>query len=289
MFQSINIIGYGFVGSAIGYLCKQNNVKFNVCELNDKVDDYQFITKDIKTLVEYSEAQNELNHYIIAVPTPSNDDYMPNMTYVEDVLQQLNKYATKKSYAIIKSTLCPTTSQKFCNMFSNLEIILCPEFLKEATYEKDIYNAQFVLLGVSKDKIYKHLCYDDVICMFKALYAHNYQIPIYVKSYEQCELFKYTLNVFFAVKIWYFNEIYEVSQRIGVDYDHLQKMFYLDSRIGDYGTYVPGHDGKFGYGLSCLPKETKGMACLQEALGIDNTILKEIIKRNDEFRNKPTQ
>ncbi len=286
MWSSVNIIGYGFVGGAIGHLCKKNKINFNVCDLKNKVDDYQYYTDNIKNLIEYSENQNEINYYFIAIPTPSNPDYTSNTKLVEDVLCQINKYATKRTYAIIKSTLCPTTCQKFCNMFHNISVILCPEFLREATFEKDMYDAKFILLGVNKDKVHAHMYYDDVIIMFKKLYSHNLEIPVYVKSYEQCELFKYTLNVYFAVKIWYFNEIYEISDKIGVDYDQLQKMFSLDKRIGDYGTYVPGHDGKFGYGLSCLPKETKGMASLQESLGINNTILKEIIKRNDEFRNK---
>jgi UDPglucose 6-dehydrogenase len=284
--MSINIIGYGFVGSAVGYLCKRNKIKFNVCDLNEKTDDFEFYTKDVRTLIEYSEKQNDINYYFIAVPTPSNTDYTCNTSLVEGILDELNKYATKPTYAIIKSTLYPTTCQKMCKLFPDINIILCPEFLREATFESDMYDAKFILLGVNKDKVHAHMYYDNVILMLKNMYSHNREIPVYVKSYEQCELFKYTLNVFFAVKIWYFNEIYEISEKIGVDYDQLQKMFALDARIGDYGTHVPGHDGKFGYGLSCLPKEIRGLVSLQDEFGINNTILKEIVKRNEELRNK---
>ena len=89
-----------------------------------------------------------------------------------------------------------------------------------------------------------------------------------------------------AVKVWYFNEIYEIADKLGLDYQTFKTMFPLDPRIGEYGTRVPGPDGKFGYGLSCLPKETSGMMKLQEELGIDNQVLKEIIKRNTYFRTK---
>jgi UDPglucose 6-dehydrogenase len=92
--------------------------------------------------------------------------------------------------------------------------------------------------------------------------------------------------VHLAVKVWYFNEIYEISEKLGVDYEKLKILFSLDKRLGEYGTRVPGHDGKFGYGLSCLPKETRGMMKLQEELGIDNFALQEIIKRNNYFRSK---
>lgn len=286
LYKSVNIIGYGFVGSAIGYLCKKNNITFNVCDLNNKQDEYQFKTNDVFELVKHSEAENETNFYFIAVPTPANEDYTPNISIVDNVLDQLDKNATKTTYAIIKSTLCPGSCQEFYDKYKNIKVILCPEFLRESSYQDDIYNAQFVLLGVAKDEVYAHLGYDDVILLFRDLYCHNIDIPVYVKSYEECELFKYTLNVFLAVKVWYFNEIYEVCDKLGVQYDSLKTLFRLDGRIGKYGIEVPGPDGKFGYGLSCLPKETKGMMSLQGSLGIDNNIFKHIIARNNLFREK---
>jgi nucleotide sugar dehydrogenase len=286
LYKSVNIIGYGFVGSAIGYLCKKNKISFNVCDLNDKQDEYQFKTDDVSEIVKHSEAENETNFYFIAVPTPANEDYTPNVSIVDNVLNQLDKNATKTTYAIIKSTLCPGSCQKFCDKYNNIKVILCPEFLRESSYHDDIYNAQFVLLGVTKEQVYAHLGYNDVILLFRDLYCHNIDIPVYVKSYEECELFKYTLNVYLAVKVWYFNEIYEVCDKLGVQYDSLKTLFRLDERIGKYGIEVPGPDGKFGYGLSCLPKETKGMMTLQGNLGIDNDVLKHIIKRNNAFREK---
>lgn len=42
-------------------------------------------------------------------------------------------------------------------------------------------------------------------------------MPIYVKSFEECEMFKYTLNVYLAVKIWYFNEVFEMCDKIRVE------------------------------------------------------------------------
>ncbi len=285
-YKSVNIIGYGFVGSAIGHLCKENNIAFNVCDPTDKNDIYQFKTNDIKELIKHSESENEMNYYFIAVPTPSNEDYTPNVSIVDDVLHQLDSSVKKTSYVIIKSTLCPSSCQQFYDKYKNIQVILCPEFLRESTYKDDIYNAEFVLIGVTKDKVYAHQDYVNVMLLFRDLYRHKIDIPIYIKSYEECELFKYTLNVYLAVKIWYFNEIYEVCDKLNVEYGSLKRLFKLDNRIGNYGIEVPGPDGKFGYGLSCLPKETKGMMTLQKNLGIEYNVLSEIIKRNNAFREK---
>lgn len=284
MFDSINIIGYGYVGSAVGYLCEKNNIKFNVCDLDVKRGAYDYFSSDLELLVNFSESKNEINYYFIAVPTPSKEDGSCDISIITSILNRLNNIVTKKTKIIIKSTLVPGSCHKFYETYKNIDVILSPEFLREATFRDDMYNAEFVLVGLPPNTEMTE--YADILSLFRQLYIHNKDIDIYMRSYEECELFKYTLNVHLAVKVWYFNEIYEISEKLGVDYEKLKSMFNLDKRIGDYGTRVPGPDGKFGYGLSCLPKETRGMMKLQETLGIDNQVLKEIIKRNNYFRSK---
>jgi len=279
--NSINIIGYGYVGSAVGYVCEQNDVVYNVCDLTKKDGTYDYFTSDIRELIAYSESNNVVNYYFIAVPTPSKDDGSCDTSIINNVLKTLNEHTTKETKVIIKSTLVPGSCSRFSDMYKNIDIILSPEFLRESTYKVDMYDTDFILVGVSKNR----LNYDNIIQLFKRLHNHK-QIDVYLRSYEECEMFKYTLNVHLAVKVWYFNEIYEIAEKLGVNYNHLKELFKLDKRIGHYGTQVPGHDGKFGYGLSCLPKETRGMMKLQEDLKIDNQVLKEIIKRNDYFRKK---
>jgi UDPglucose 6-dehydrogenase len=284
MFKSINIIGYGYVGSAVGYLCEKNKILVNICDTQSKSGEFNYFTQDIETLVKHSESENEDNYYFIAVPTPSNAEGECDISIIHNVLSKLNGYISKKTRVIIKSTMVPGSCTELNNQYNNFELILCPEFLREATYKDDMYDASFVLLGLPPN--YGMEKYSELLSLFRRLYVHNYNIEIIMKSYEECELFKYTLNVYLAVKVWYFNEIYEISEKIGVRYESLKTMFNLDDRIGKYGITVPGSDGKYGFGLSCLPKETRGMMKLQESLGIDNNVLKEIIKRNNYFREK---
>jgi nucleotide sugar dehydrogenase len=281
---SINIIGYGYVGSSMGYLCEQNNIKFNVCDLEKKEGSFKYFN-NIDDLVKHSESDdNCINYYIICVPTPSDNEGNCDTSIVKYLLNKLNTLIVKESYIIIKSTLVPGTCNEFHKLFPSLDIVLCPEFLREATCKDDVYNAKFALLGLSKS--FEDEKTRNLLLLFKTLYCHNPNIEIYVRTYEECELFKYVLNVHLAVKVWYFNEIYEICDKMNVEYESLKELFPLDDRIGSYGTKVPGGDGKFGYGLSCLPKETRGMSKLQEGLGLPNDVLKNIIARNDYFRTK---
>jgi len=284
-YNSINIIGYGFVGAAMGFLCESNNVTFNVCDVQQKNGNFQYYTSNIQELIKHSESENDSNYYFICVPTPSNSEGECDISIIQNVLTTLNTCITKKTNVIIKSTMAPGSCDKLQNTFTNLDIVLCPEFLKELTYKDDIYNASFVLLGLSQK--FEIETYSDLINLFKLLYAHNCDINIIIKTYKECELFKYTLNTYFATKITFFNEIYELCESMNVDYQNLKSMFSLEPRIGEYGITVPGPGNEFrGFFLSCLPKEIRGLIKLQEQLGLSSELASCINKRNLYFNNK---
>lgn len=285
----VNIIGYGYVGSGMGYLCKKNGVGFCTYDVikKDEPEAYQNYDK-IEDLVRNSEQFNKKNVYYICVPTPSKDSGECDLTIVHIVLSQLQKLIQKDTLIFIKSTVEPGTCRKLNNMYGSeqLKIVFCPEFLREKTFTDDIYNAEFVMLGfdnllVESGEERKTAC--DVM---KLLYSHNSNIELVCRKYEECELFKYTINVYLAVKVWYFNELYLVADKFDIDYKNLQSLFKYDKRIGDSHTDVPGHDGFFGFGGKCLPKETKAMSYLQNKLQLDNSVLQNILKRNDEVRDK---
>ena len=118
------------------------------------------------------------------------------------------------------------------------------------------------------------------------LYKHNPNFKCHIKTPEECELFKYTINTFLAVKVWYFNEIHSLCDKFNVDYQEFKTLFPLDPRIGEYGTQVPGASGNFGFSGSCLPKEIRAMSKVQSDLNIPNNVLEEIIRRNNTFLEK---
>ena len=278
-FTFLNIIGYGYVGGGLGHLCKSNNVPFCTFDVIQKDEPMaKMNTDNLEKLVEHSELYNEDNVYTICVPTPSSTTGECDISIVESVIEKLYKTVKSKSnIVIIKSTVQPGTTRMLMNKFQDkLEIVFCPEFLKEHTYKEDMYNADFCLVG--SDNIDTKV--SDVM---RTLYKHK-AIDVICRSPEECELFKYTVNVFLAVKVWYFNEISEICNKFGVEYKGLQSLFKLEGRIGESHTDVPGHDNLHGFGGKCLPKETLALKYLQEKLGIPNKVLENIISRNNKLR-----
>lgn len=279
----VNIIGYGYVGSALGYVCNRNNVDFCTYDVIAKDEPgalHNF--DDIDMMIRNSEAHNDINVYFICVPTPPSPETGEcNTAIVESILDVLSTFVKKRTYVIIKSTVKPGTTRSFQERYGNeyLSVTFCPEFLRERTFQEDMYNCEFVLLGVNNVTES-----DPIIDVMKHVYNHNRSVDVIVKTYEECELFKYTINVFLSVKVWFFNEVDVLCDKLGVEYKSLQKLFVYEPRIGESHTDVPGHDGKRGFGGKCLPKETKAMAHLQATLGIDNDVLRGILKRNLELR-----
>lgn len=291
---NINICGYGFVGGAMGHVCIKNNLKFSVYDVssieqmksrNLNENDYTNFSyyNDLNKIVNESEKNNNINFYFICVPTPSDMEGNCDTTIVENVISQLNSLITKKSIIIIKSTVKPGTTRNIASRYSNnlISIIFCPEFLRELTYKDDIYYSDFTLFGL--ENIEDNDMRDNLSNLFtNYLYKHK-EIKVYFKKYEECELFKYTINTFLAVKVWYFNEIYGICDKFNIDYQSFKTLFPLEPRIGDYGTVVPGYLG-FGFSGKCLPKECRGMRQLQKDLDIPYHVLDEILKRNEDFR-----
>jgi nucleotide sugar dehydrogenase len=265
-FKFVNICGLGFVGGSISYICKKNDIKYSVYDVITKDDsDAIGIFNDISKFVKNSEAQNENNFYFISVPTPSRESGECNTSIVENVIDSLYKEHSKKTFVLLKSTVQPGTCRKLHNQYSseNFKIVFVPEFLTERRANLDMYEAKFAMFGTHDGN--EEL---DVVQLFKQIYKHNDNLEIVNRKYEACEIFKYTINVFLGVKVWFFNEVYEICEKFDIKYNDLRDLLPLDPRIGMSHTMVPGPDGMFAFGLKCFLKENLAFRYLQNQLGI---------------------
>jgi len=83
-----------------------------------------------------------------------------------------------------------------------------------------------------------------------------------VMSPLEAEITKYAHNVFGAYKVTYFNAAREYCQQMGADWAKVHTGVLLSGYINDMHTYVPGPDGKYGYGGKCFPKDVNAFAKL---------------------------
>ena len=91
-------------------------------------------------------------------------------------------------------------------------------------------------------------------------------------------------NTFFATKVSFLNEMYQIANSCGADWETAIEGFVRDGRIGHSHMNVPGPDGKLGFGGSCFPKDIQAMINYAKHLGISPNVLKGAWETNLDVR-----
>jgi len=256
--RKIGIIGRGFVGSAVefGFSAQTG------CDANVKVYDKD-PTKSTHTL---EETVNETDVVFISVPTPSNTDGSIHLGILESALSDINNVYKNNAIILIRSTVTPGTTKKLQEKFTNLRLVFNPEFLTERSAKFDFINqARFILGGKKEDT-------NIVAELYKWRFGDS--VPCIETNFETAEMIKYMNNCFFATKVSFMNEMYDIANKCGVDWNIAVDGWVRDGRIGHTHLAVPGPDGKRGFGGSCFPKDVQAMITFGNSLNVDKKTLK---------------
>ena len=109
-------------------------------------------------------------------------------------------------------------------------------------------------------------------------------VAVLETNYETAEMIKYMSNCFFATKVSFMNEMYQIAEKSNVNWDDAVAGFVADGRIGHSHLGVPGHDDKFGFGGSCFPKDIQAMINFGDENGVDVKVLRATWEKNLEVR-----
>ena len=93
-----------------------------------------------------------------------------------------------------------------------------------------------------------------MMCLY---YAKGFN-PIYA-TIEELILTKYLRNSFLATKVAFFNEVFDLCESAGIDYNQVKALVGEDKRITHSHMQVPGPDGDRGFGGACFPKDTEAL------------------------------
>lgn len=177
---------------------------------------------------------------------------------------------------VIKSTIPPGTTELLQEKCPNHLFLHSPEFLTEATAWKDFSKPAFQLLGYTdKSKsIAKKIL--DILPKGKVNLA---------MTSNESEIFKFTRNAFFAVKVTFANQIYDICESYGANYDVMKKLMLADPWIGGHHLEVV-HKSYRGFGGKCLPKDLKTFIKVFESKGKKADLLKATDSINDAMLKK---
>ena len=161
-----------------------------------------------------------------------------------------------------------------------MAICFNPEFLTEANYILDFKYQPLIVIGTDHDGLY-NIIY-DLYYDFNLKVNNNSQIVS--GRTNEVEMFKYVANCFLATKVTFLNEIYQLCEATGIDYNNVANLAKMDKRLGSSHWRVPGPDGKLGFGGSCFPKDSNALAHFADSVGSPLWLITEALYINSNIR-----
>ncbi|MDD4110206.1 MAG: hypothetical protein PHS54_01485 [Clostridia bacterium] len=266
MKYKVSIIGTGMVGGSLLKYFEDNQFEVK------SYDKY----KNIGSIDEVLE-----NDYIyICVPTPSTDDFHCDISIVENIIKEINDKKTSRKVIIIKSTITPGTTKKLQEKYPELSIIFNPEFLTEKNADRDTCFPERQIIGCTFESFK-----DSTDVLLQLPFAPCSEV---ITSTE-AEMIKYLGNSFLALKVIFANQMYDLCEKLNLDYNKIKDIVGKDKRIGTSHLDVI-FDEYRGYGIEsvskCFPKDTKAIIKFADDNDVDLELLKTMDKINTKLWNE---
>jgi UDPglucose 6-dehydrogenase len=214
---------------------------------------------------------NQADIIFVAVPTPFTDRYDDSA-----VRKTLDNIADGK-IVVIKSTILPGSTVFFQQQHSRKTILFNPEFLTEANAYKDFLSPCRQLVGYANE--------DGMTAAANVLSLLPPSKYSKVMPSTEAELVKYMSNTFLSTRVIFANQIYDICQAAGADYNLVRAAVGVDPRIG-YSHFNVFDGGYRGYGGHCLPKDTRALIQYGKSLGASTELLDSLEKINDNLMSR---
>ena len=267
--ETIGIIGFGFVGAAVNALACIKPT--NIYDINNKQYNSQQYKRD---------AYNS-DIVFISVPTDLVNNRIDTSIVITCIKDYIDVRERQDNIIVIKSTLPVGVCNNIKNEFDLNNIVFNPEFLSQRTALEDFITQQEVYLAGPREHTFKLM--ELYIDFFNHHRTYN-TVFVETEHYEQIELLKLTRNAYYALKVSFCNNIYNLCEKNGIIYESLRKYFSNGEWVESQHTHVPGPDGKLGYGGKCLPKDTVELLNFAQQSGVEFSLLEEAVKFNEKQR-----
>ena len=249
MYDKINVgvIGCGVIGGAlINWIEKYNSKNCNIL----RIDPPKNFNDDI----------SKADIVFISIHIPTEIDGTQDLKVLENIIQNCPNVPI-----FVRTTLAPGTSGKLSKKY-NKDVNFMPEFLTERTAVSDFNNQPMV--------------FSNHYELLEKIFPNKPHVKMNSLEAEVC---KYAHNVFGALKVTYFNGIYEYCKKLNIDYDNVLKGVLLSGYINSPHTMVPGPDGSLGYGGKCFPKDVN--AFIEATKGTQlNELISKLPQINESYR-----
>lgn len=251
--MKIGIVGLGHVGGAMHELFKDA------------------IIYDKFKCIGSKEEINTCDATFVCVPTPMMEDGNCDITAVDEVLAWC-----ESKVIILRSTVRVGYTREMANKLHK-NIVFQPEYYGETVAHPfaNLSDRSWLSFGGMREAI------DLAIDAYKNVINSN--VRIYQAPSDEVELAKYMENAFLATKVIFINEMYDICEKLGLNYNQVREIWTVDPRIGTSHTFI--YKDNRGYGGSCLPKDISALHQLEKENGIDDTLINAVIEKNKKYQH----
>ena len=242
----VGIVGCGVIGGVMKKWLEENN------------PDCSFLISDPPK--GYNDDLSQADIIFISLHIPTEEDGTQDLTLLKSIIKNL-----QNKPIFIRTTMLHGTCDKLSEEF-NKKVYFLPEFLTVRTAYEDFCRQPMIFSGETE--------------LLKSIFKGK---PFIEMNNLEAEITKYSHNVFGAVKVTYFNGIYELCQKYGCDYENVKSGTLISGYINEPHTAVPGPDGKFGYGGKCFPKDVNAFTEFVKGSKLYD-MLAVVKKSNEEYR-----
>ena len=220
---NICVVGFGNVGKATAKLFS--------------TDKYYDINDSTITL----EEAGKCDFVFICLPTPT----INGECYVDDIVETVKTIKEHGSpLFVIRSTVTPGTSRFLAG--EGISVVSNPEFGSQDTMYEDMLHPPFIVIGYQDIKDGEKL---------KALYEGRIRNSRFIMcDATTAEMSKYALNTFFATKVAFANQMSDVCDKSGANYETVKSVL-MNHPWGSRNHFEAIYNGKRGLGGACLPKD----------------------------------
>lgn len=257
MSKKLCVIGLGYIGLPTAVMFANHGLKVHGMDVNEKAVG---MIRNKELHIEENGLQERLNQaidsgnltvstspeeadvFIIAVPSPINDDKTANLEFVRKATQSIVPFVKKGNLVILESTVPPRT----------VEDVMLP-VLKETglAFGEELYvshSPERVIPG----KVFEELVNNDRIVggineessrLTVELYRTFVKGQIHVTNATTAEMVKVIENTYRDINIAFANELAKISEKINVDVWEAIKLANYHPRVNIHqpGPGVGGH------------------------------------------------
>ncbi|PNE05045.1 nucleotide sugar dehydrogenase [Priestia megaterium] len=257
MTKKLCVVGLGYIGLPTAVMFANHGLYVHGVDVNEKAVE---LIKNKQLHIEENGLQERLESavdnghftvgttaeeadiFIIAVPSPINEDKTANLNYVREATKSIVPYVRKGNLVILESTVPPRTVEDVMlpvlketglELGSELFVSHSPERVIPGKVFEELVNNDRIVGGINEES--SHLTVE----LYKTFVKGN----IHVTDATTAEMVKVIENTYRDVNIAFANELAKISEKIGVNAWEAIKLANYHPRVNIHlpGPGVGGH------------------------------------------------